>query len=485
MLALVELCYSAIQIWSNVISEDNLACTLSVLFYLAFGLLATFLNLCIAINLAIVFVFERQYPNLFQWYLFGSVIAALGFSLPPLFIGLYGFELTEQSCWIKYPTTTTTLMWKIISFYGPTGVSVLTTAILTAAVLRKLHTVRRRSREEFPPSPPMPGPPMHVANEKEPPSPSSTGSSPSPRGYQYPNRDLEFHGSSSAPPRPHGSPLKKLNTPSMASPQQQNVPLVVTADEVLNRLASRIIFYPLIPLLAQLFNTVSDMDAYANRRQHYTLLLISYIGTSIQGTFTALVFFTLDPAFSAIYREIRKAKTERNHEDDDAAVAPAASGAMHIHSEEYDAEKQSQVSATSASASGSPAYPSPSSPSQRGGLPIPMLPSTSPATASGPPPPIPGSTSTNPPIPPPHPATRYLNNNISRGFSRSSRSSSAFRTDGGISHGHGYGYGGLGVTGRSASRLSRFSDITQHTVASSSMAASSMHATEALVCYYM
>ncbi|KAJ3088026.1 hypothetical protein HK102_009739 [Quaeritorhiza haematococci] len=77
-----------------------------------------------------------------------------------------------------------------------------------------------------------------------------------------------------------------------------------TTDDVLRQLASRIIFYPLIPLIGQLFNIIADVYTYQTHKQSFEILLISYIGTSIQGTLTAIVFFAIDPAWRKIRHEI-------------------------------------------------------------------------------------------------------------------------------------------------------------------------------------
>ncbi|KAJ3085336.1 hypothetical protein HK102_000091 [Quaeritorhiza haematococci] len=189
----------------------------------------------------IVFVYNVHYRNLFWIYLGSSLVLAFVFGTPPLFLNTYGFEESEASCWYKNPNTSKTLILKWFSFYGPIALSILLSSVMTGIVIRRLLQNRRITKKHF----------------------SHTGST--------------------------------------SSTSTTNVDQV---DEIIRRLASRVVFYPLIPLVTQAFNVIWELDFFFKGRQNFTLLIASYIATSSQGTLTAIVFFTLDPAFTRIRRTV-------------------------------------------------------------------------------------------------------------------------------------------------------------------------------------
>jgi hypothetical protein len=65
-------------------------------------------------------------------------------------------------------------------------------------------------------------------------------------------------------------------------------------------------FYPLIPLIAQFFNIVGEIDYSIGHINRFWMLYASYIGTSIQGALTTLLFFTIDPAWTQLRQDLRR-----------------------------------------------------------------------------------------------------------------------------------------------------------------------------------
>jgi hypothetical protein len=63
-------------------------------------------------------------------------------------------------------------------------------------------------------------------------------------------------------------------------------------------------FYPLIPLLAQFFNIVGEIDYSIGHVNRWWMLYASYIGTSIQGFLTTLLFLTIDPAWIQLRQDL-------------------------------------------------------------------------------------------------------------------------------------------------------------------------------------
>ncbi|KAJ3088028.1 hypothetical protein HK102_009741 [Quaeritorhiza haematococci] len=242
---IAELIYHVFQIFSNNYVNDDGWCALSVFGYIVFALLSTFLNLCIGVNLQIVFVFNRRF---------------------------------------KLPGETTTIIWKWVSFYGPTCLAILYGSVITVQVWSKLLMTQRKVRS------------AGVNNLQ---SPSNGGAAvPSARpaiGVGGVAGNLGDTGRRKS--------LANVHKLAEKNGSNRNVVAKITED-VLRKLASRVIFYPLIPLLGQMFNIATDLTTYINNQQHYELLLVSYIATSIQGTFTAIIFFTCDPVFNKIKQAV-------------------------------------------------------------------------------------------------------------------------------------------------------------------------------------
>ncbi|KAJ3088027.1 hypothetical protein HK102_009740 [Quaeritorhiza haematococci] len=260
----VEFLYSGVQIWGNNYATDDIWCQLSVLAYISFSTLSTYLNLCIGINLQIVFVFNRRYKHMLSWFLISSIVLAFGIAIPPVFMDLYGFEESEETCWFKRPETTQSFAWKWISYHGPLCFALLYASIIAVQVWYTLYISRRDVRAA-----------------------SSSGAL---RPSRELRKDVEGQGG-------------KLGGTKAANNGGRKG--AFSTDAVLRQLASRVVFYPLIPLLGQIFNVIADLNTHINKGQNYELVLVSYIATSVQGTLAALIFFTLDPAFLKIIQTIR------------------------------------------------------------------------------------------------------------------------------------------------------------------------------------
>ncbi|ORX84306.1 hypothetical protein K493DRAFT_360740 [Basidiobolus meristosporus CBS 931.73] len=75
-------------------------------------------------------------------------------------------------------------------------------------------------------------------------------------------------------------------------------------QSTMNKVVRRVILYPIIPVLTQSFNLISELDIYWNQRVNYTFLLLSFIGTSSQGILNAAIFF-VDPAVQNAWAELK------------------------------------------------------------------------------------------------------------------------------------------------------------------------------------
>ncbi|ORY06476.1 hypothetical protein K493DRAFT_296005 [Basidiobolus meristosporus CBS 931.73] len=78
----------------------------------------------------------------------------------------------------------------------------------------------------------------------------------------------------------------------------------ITIESTMNKVVRRVILYPIIPILTQSFNLISELDIYLNKRINYTFLLLSFIGTSSQGILNAIVFL-VDPAIQNAWPDLK------------------------------------------------------------------------------------------------------------------------------------------------------------------------------------
>jgi hypothetical protein len=63
------------------------------------SLLSITLSTCIAVNLQLVFVYDKRPDNIVVKYFSISLISSLLLSLPPLFLDAYGYDETGKACW--------------------------------------------------------------------------------------------------------------------------------------------------------------------------------------------------------------------------------------------------------------------------------------------------------------------------------------------------------------------------------------------------
>ncbi|RIB06856.1 hypothetical protein C2G38_2046464 [Gigaspora rosea] len=72
---------------------------------------------------------------------------------------------------------------------------------------------------------------------------------------------------------------------------------------VISSIVRRIVWYPVVPLAAQIFGSSLETHAYINRTISYPLFILCFVGTSLQGLLNALVFsqdIAVTRAFQAI-----------------------------------------------------------------------------------------------------------------------------------------------------------------------------------------
>ncbi|KAJ3215995.1 hypothetical protein HK099_006105 [Clydaea vesicula] len=175
----------------------------------------------------------------------GSFFIALALSLPPLFLGAYGYDETADFCWYtrSYDVVFAGLFispFKWATNYLP---SIIFIAYSTFASVRVMLRLRRAQLDSI-----------------------------------------------------------NVNQDSKNSSQRQNA----KTQKIVAKLVSRLMFYPLVPLISNFFNIYGEADYAISHTNKFSLLVPALTGTSIQGLLTSILFFTIDPAWTKLYIDIRK-----------------------------------------------------------------------------------------------------------------------------------------------------------------------------------
>ncbi|KAJ3381938.1 hypothetical protein HDU92_005026, partial [Lobulomyces angularis] len=221
-----------------------------------FGLLSALLSLCIGINLYIVFIYERMRGNSIVKYAVLSLITSLVFSLPPLFLGGYSYDEDLDICWYTYSKTRFFNPLEWYTLYVPLCIICCISFFIVLEVIWELKYKQKELSTQI---------------------------------YMF-----EHEGTA---------------TPSAIHEYKK-------AKTILSRLVSRLMFYPLVPFFGQLFNIISDAARIVGPRP-FGLYVLSFLGTSLQGFFTGILFFTLDPTFFRIKSQLtKKRRIEKESQTD-------------------------------------------------------------------------------------------------------------------------------------------------------------------------
>ncbi|KAJ3389565.1 hypothetical protein HDU92_000986 [Lobulomyces angularis] len=247
--SVVEGLYGAAQLFSTLYTVDDFFCKLGVFFYVFFSLWSTLLSMCIAINLQLVFIYNQRRDHVLIIYVLSSFLISLALTIVPLFLGIYGYDEKDETCWylLVHGNDQRFNVYAWATFYFPTLISIIYSAYASISVMLKLKRAQRLN-----------------------------------------NNLLKNESSGKAP-----------NSKALKSNKDN-------AEKVIHQLVSRLIYYPLIPFAGQIFNIVSDAVFGFSGESPFWILTLSYLGTSLQGVATVLLFFCIDPAWSHLKRELKK-----------------------------------------------------------------------------------------------------------------------------------------------------------------------------------
>ncbi|KAJ3219954.1 hypothetical protein HK099_004531 [Clydaea vesicula] len=197
----------------------------------------------------LVFIYNQRRDHVLIIYVLSSFLISLALTIVPLFLGIYGYDEKDETCWylLVHGNDQRFNVYAWATFYFPTLISIIYSAYASISVMLKLKRAQRLN-----------------------------------------NNLLKNESSGKAP----NSKVLKSNKDN--------------AEKVIHQLVSRLIYYPLIPFAGQIFNIVSDAVFGFSGESPFWILTLSYLGTSLQGVATVLLFFCIDPAWSHLKRELKK-----------------------------------------------------------------------------------------------------------------------------------------------------------------------------------
>ncbi|KAJ3067791.1 hypothetical protein HK102_007333 [Quaeritorhiza haematococci] len=304
--AVFEIIANVGWIWSNEYRKADIVCGLSVWFIILGMLMSVFIPCCMVINLKVAFLFNRRFQNLKWWYIGVSLVISLICATLPLAFGILGWDVEEETCWYAPLSDINTFRWKWATLYGPMSVAILYTAIGVALIITKLVAFQRRVEKTRKKKA------KHAQQQQRRRARASRRQQPPniPFAPRFPSPPPIRQQRHSAVAVVRDSPeTPELNADDTLCSVDDHVPAALyqgpetATEKVVKMLVPRVLCYPLVPLICQLPIIIDEVLSIQDR-QTFASFLIGYITPSLQGLFTAIVFFTLDPTWYRIRKEL-------------------------------------------------------------------------------------------------------------------------------------------------------------------------------------
>lgn len=272
VLAGVDVVYSFNQIAAVYISFDQpFWCAFSTWQYIQLTLLSLFLTDAISLNIQLL-LFHQCYGamrSLEKWYYIVPLIASCLLPLPAWLYGRFGWDPYQRTCWFADPYSTTTFIWKWLSFYIWLLLGIIYCVVVVAWVLFKLY----RQAQSL----------STMDGNKE--------------------RNNNTNQS---------SVLSTVRTEAMEmsrglESQQVSQVTLVHSSPILRqkRVLIRILRYPMIPVFTQTFNLINDLILSISHKAIVWIIAVSFFASAIQG-FLNFAAFCFDPSVETILDQIKE-----------------------------------------------------------------------------------------------------------------------------------------------------------------------------------
>jgi len=305
VISVIDLLYSAFQIFSDVLTVPGPVCAFSVWGYLEFSLVSLLLTASVAMNLQMIFIHnKRDMGNFERWYYGVSFGVATAVVSAGWAAGAYGWDPIESQCWYVEDGTLIGTIWQWLTGYVWLAVAILYCFGVVAVVLHKVSREQRQMQmlttlgiatrmQEDPDD-------VSRYSMAMPPTPVDANRF-SMAMAQSPIEGNRYSMAMPLSPVPSSALLPgvgKAATTKLRREERRR------KRATLLRIMKRIILYPVVPIITQSMNLVVTMQAYVLGYNTFVLLLLCFIGTSVQGLLNALVFL-MDPNVKSCLTAIR------------------------------------------------------------------------------------------------------------------------------------------------------------------------------------
>ncbi|ORX90941.1 hypothetical protein K493DRAFT_304490 [Basidiobolus meristosporus CBS 931.73] len=223
----------------------DLGCKLTMFVYIFASIMLVAFATCIALNLLLVFVFNRITRNLQKYYISASLILSVACAAIPLILNKYGYDVPTDACWFYDRGSVQELLWEYATMFFWMIVGIIFCLAVVIIVARKLFRESSRLKRSL----------THELND-----------------------NLPKHTKDTMERRAHETSRK------------------------VHRAVQRIIGYPLVPILTYTFTIVKTLYSFTPAKHNYAIDLIRVVTSSSPGVFN-FVAFLMDPILYKLYRQ--------------------------------------------------------------------------------------------------------------------------------------------------------------------------------------
>ncbi|KAK9703470.1 hypothetical protein K7432_010724 [Basidiobolus ranarum] len=199
---------------------------------------------CIALNLMLVFIFNRLTRNLQKYYVSASLILSAACAAIPLIFNKYGYDVPTDACWFYDRGSVQELIWEYATMFFWMIIGILFCMIVVIIVARKL---------------------IQESNKL--------------------SRSLTQELNEMAPE--HSKHIMKRRAKE-------------TSKKV-HRAVQRIIGYPIVPILTYTFTIVKTLYSFTPAKHNYVIDFIRVMTSSSPGVFNFIAFM-MDPMLYKAYQ---------------------------------------------------------------------------------------------------------------------------------------------------------------------------------------
>ncbi|KAK9709368.1 hypothetical protein K7432_009081 [Basidiobolus ranarum] len=246
------MCYADLLLVVTVLASANLpknqyldlSCKLTFFVYIFGSIMLVAFATCIALNLLLVFIFNRVTRNLQNYYILASLLLSTACAAIPLVFNKYGYDVPTDACWFYNRGSVEELVWEYSSMFFWMILGVLFCLVVVSVVARKL--------------------------------------------FQGKNKLLK-------------SLTQELDSVTPGHTKHAMERRAQETSKKVHRAVQRIIGYPLVPILTYTFTIVKTLYSFTPEKHNYVIDFIMMLTSTSPGVFNFLAF-TMDPILYKAYK---------------------------------------------------------------------------------------------------------------------------------------------------------------------------------------